>query len=321
LTLNGVKSRTEQPMSRRKNLDNIVDRIIESYDRYGGINHIKGPNLPSRDEIIETLEALITIIFPGFFNREKIDRDSVRFWLGAECAKIYPRLEDQINKSFRYFCEHWESCRPEMEECLIKDQEACLVRARRISRALFRELPSLRRVLFEDVQAHFTGDPAAKSLDEIILAYPGMMAISVYRIAHFLWKKKVPLLPRIMSEYAHTLTGIDIHPGARIGHHFMIDHGTGVVIGETTVIGDYVRIYQGVTLGALTVPADAGDFRDVKRHPTIRDRVTIYSGATILGGKTVIGKGAVIGGNVWVTRSVPPGKKVFGQSPSLNIRD
>jgi len=307
-------------MRKRKKLENTVDRIIESYDRYGGINHIKGPNLPSRGEIVETLESLITIIFPGFFNREDIDRDSVRFWVGAECAKIYPRLEDQVNKCFRYFCRHWKSCRPDAEQCRIKDQEACLARARKIARGLFRELPSLRRVLFEDVQAHFTGDPAAKSIDEIILAYPGVMAISVYRIAHFLWKKEVPLLPRIMSEYAHTRTGIDIHPGARIGRHFMIDHGTGVVIGETTVIGDHVRIYQGVTLGALTVPADAGAFRDAKRHPTIGDRVTIYSGATILGGKTVIGKGATIGGNVWITRSVAAGKKVFGEPPALAIR-
>ncbi len=307
-------------MKRREKLESTVDRIIESYDRWGGINHIKGPNLPSREEIIETLEALITIIFPGFFTREEIDPDSVRFWLGAECARIYPRLEDQVSKSFRYFCRDWKHCRPDAEKCRTGNKESCLARARRISRGLFRELPSLRRLLFQDVQAHFTGDPAAKSLDEIILAYPGMLAISVHRIAHFLWRKKVPLLPRIMSEYAHARTGIDIHPGARIGRHFMIDHGTGVVIGETTVIGDHVRIYQGVTLGALTVPADAGKFRDAKRHPTIRDRVTIYAGATILGGKTVIGEGATIGGNVWLTRSVPPGATVFGAPPAPAIR-
>ncbi|KQC15173.1 MAG: hypothetical protein APR56_02635, partial [Methanosaeta sp. SDB] len=279
-------------------------------------NHIKGPNLPSREEIIETLDSLITIIFPGFFTREEIDRDSVRFWLGAECSRIYPRLEDQINKSFRYFCRDWKKCRPDAEECRVGNKESCLRRARRIGRALFRELPELRRVLFQDVQAHFTGDPAAKSLDEIILAYPGLFAISVYRIAHFLWRKQVPLLPRIMSEYAHTRTGIDIHPGARIGHHFMIDHGTGVVIGETTVIGDHVRIYQGVTLGALAVPSDAEKFRDAKRHPTIRDRVTIYAGATILGGKTVVGTGATIGGNVWITRPVAAGATIFGQPPA-----
>lgn len=307
-------------MKKRQNLEKTVDRIIESYDRHGGINHIKGPNLPSREEIIETLESLITIIFPGFFTREVIDRDNVRFWVGAECSRIYPRIEDQINKSFRYFCRQWGDCRPDTDCCLIEDLEACLVRARKISRALFRELPALRRVLFQDVQAHFTGDPAAKSLDEIILAYPGLLAITVYRIAHFLRRKEVPLLPRIMAEYAHTRTGIDIHPGARIGSHFMIDHGTGVVIGETTEIGDHVRIYQGVTLGALAVPEDAGAYRDVKRHPTIRNRVTIYSGATILGGKTVIGEGAVIGGNVWITRSVAPGAKVFGEPPALAIR-
>ncbi|MFH1038308.1 MAG: serine O-acetyltransferase EpsC [PVC group bacterium] len=304
---------------KRETLADTVDRIIESYNRCGGINHIRGPNLPSRGEIVETLESLITVIFPGFFTRGVIDKDNVRYWVGTQCAEIYPQLEDQINKCFRYFCRNWKSCRPDEIRCLIRGRESCLTSARKITRALFRELPSLREVLFQDVRAHFTGDPAAKSMDEIILAYPGLFAITVYRIAHILWKKKVPLLPRIMSEYAHTRTGIDIHPGARIGHHFMIDHGTGVVIGETTVIGDHVRIYQGVTLGALSVPADAGLFRSRKRHPTIKDNVTIYAGATILGGRTVIGRGAVIGGNVWLTRSIPPRTTVFGELPVLAI--
>ncbi len=302
---------------RRETLAGTVDRIIDSYNRYGGINHIKGPNLPSRGEIVETLESLITIIFPGFFNRGGIDKDNVRYWVGTQCAEIYPQLEDQLNKCFRYFCKNWKRCRPDETRCHIKGKESCLTRSRKITRALFRELPSLRGVLFQDVRAHFAGDPAAKSMDEVILAYPGLFAITVYRIAHVLWKKKVPLLPRIMSEYAHTRTGIDIHPGAAIGHYFMIDHGTGVVIGETTAIGDHVRIYQGVTLGALTVPADAGIFRGKKRHPTIKDNVTIYAGATILGGRTVIGKGSVIGGNVWLTRSVPPNTTVFGEPAEL----
>jgi len=301
----------------RETLADTVDRIIESYNRYGGINHIKGPSLPSRDEIIETLEALITVIFPGFFNKNTIDVDNIRYYVGTRCAETYPQLEDQINKCFRYFCKNWYRCRPDETSCRIKGKESCLTRARKITRYLFRELPALRKVLFEDVQAHFTGDPAAKSMDEIVLAYPGLFAITVYRIAHILWKKKVPLLPRIMSEYAHTRTGIDIHPGAEIGHYFMIDHGTGVVIGETTTIGEHVRIYQGVTLGALTVPTDAGRFRSRKRHPTIKDHVTIYSGATILGGRTVIGKGAVIGGNVWLTRSVSPRTTVMGKPPEL----
>jgi len=306
--------------SKRKKQDTLdltVDRIIESYNRYGGINHIKGPSLPSRDEIIETLEALITIIFPGFFNKNAITADNVRYYVGTRCAETYPQLEDQINKCFRYFCEHWNECRPDEMQCRLKGKKSCLKRAREISRMLFRELPALRKVLFEDVQAHFTGDPAAKSMDEIVLAYPGLFAITVYRIAHILWKKKVPLLPRIMSEYAHTRTGIDIHPGAVIGRYFMIDHGTGVVIGETTTIGEHVRIYQGVTLGALTVTTDAGCFRSRKRHPTIKDHVTIYSGATILGGRTVIGEGAVIGGNVWVTKSIPPNTTVFGEPLEL----
>lgn len=302
---------------KQETLDVTVDRIIESYNRYGGINHIKGPSLPSRDEIIETLEALITIIFPGFFNKNAIDADNVRYYVGTRCAETYPQLEDQINKCFRYFCKHWKQCPPAETRCRVKGKKSCLKRAREISRMLFWELPDLRKVLFEDVRAHYTGDPAAKSMDEIVLAYPGLFGITVYRIAHILWNKKVPLLPRIMTEYAHTRTGIDIHPGAGIGRYFMIDHGTGVVIGETTTIGNHVRIYQGVTLGALTVPADADTFRTRKRHPTIKDRVTIYSGATILGGRTVIGEGAVIGGNVWLTRSVPPRTTVFGEPPEL----
>jgi len=301
----------------RETLADTVDRIIESYNRYGGINHIKGPNLPSREEIIETLESVITVIFPGFFSKSFIDGDNVRYWVGTKCAETLPQLEEQINKCFRYFCDHWKECRPDEMRCRIKGKKSCLKRAQDISRMLFRELPTIRKILFEDVQAHFTGDPAAKSMDEIILAYPGLSAIAVYRIAHILWKKKVPLLPRIMAEYAHTRTGIDIHPGAVIGRYFMIDHGTGVVIGETSIIGEHVRIYQGVTLGALTVPTDAGCFRSRKRHPTIKDHVTIYSGATILGGRTVIGEGAVIGGNVWLTRSVPPRTTVLGEPPEL----
>lgn len=302
---------------KRRTFADTVDRILESYNLYGGINHIKGPNLPSRGEIVETLESLITVLFPGFFTKGIIDKDNVHYWVGAECAKIYPRLEDQINKCFRYFCENWQRCRSDDKQCVIKGRESCLAKARRISRSLFRELPHLRKMLSQDVQAHFTGDPAAKSVDEVVLAYPGLFAITVYRIAHVLWKQKVPLLPRIMSEHAHTQTGIDIHPGAVIGRYFMIDHGTGVVIGETTVIGEHVRIYQGVTLGALTVPTCVKCATTRKRHPTIRDNVTIYSGATILGGRTVIGEGAVIGGNVWLTRSVPARTTVFGKPPEL----
>lgn len=300
-----------QKKKTRKALDATVDRIIDSYSRYGGINHIKGPNLPARAEIIKTLEDIVTILFPGFFEKSVITTDSVRYHVGAKCTEVQQQLVDQINKCLRYFCKHWRRCKPGEDSCKLMGHKSCLKKAREISRALLEELPALRKILYTDVQAHYVGDPAAKSLDEIILAYPGLAAITVYRIAHVLWNRGVPLLPRIMSEYAHARTGIDIHPGAVIGHHFMIDHGTGVVIGQTTEIGNRVRIYQGVTLGALSVPDHVDLYRWKKRHPTLKDNVTIYSGATILGGKTVIGKGAVIGGNVWITKSVPPNTMVF----------
>jgi serine O-acetyltransferase len=181
-----------------------------------------------------------------------------------------------------------------------------------------RELPQIKKTLTTDVQAAYDGDPAAKNVDEVIISYPGVFAITIHRIAHRLWQQNIPLLPRMMSEHAHSITGIDIHPGASIGESFFIDHGTGVVIGETTEIGDQVRIYQGVTLGALSLPKDQVEqLRQEKRHPTIEDDVTIYAGATILGGETVIGRGSVIGGSVWITSSVPPGTKVFLAPPKL----
>jgi serine O-acetyltransferase len=300
----------------RKVLDATVGRIVASYARYGGINHMKGPNLPAQAEIIRTLEGLVSIIFPGFFDADDLTAASLKYGVGAKCAAAHRQLVDQINKCLRYFCRHESRCRPDSAVCRGTGRKACLPRAREISLRLLSELPALRRRLYADVRAAYTGDPAAKSLDEIILAYPGLAAITVYRIANVLWREKVPLLPRIMTEYAHSRTGIDIHPGATIGGHFMIDHGTGVVIGETSVIGEHVRIYQGVTLGALSVPSRVEEHRWKKRHPTIEDRVTIYSGATILGGKTVIGRGAVIGGNVWITSSVPPGTRVIFEPPA-----
>jgi serine O-acetyltransferase len=188
---------------------------------------------------------------------------------------------------------------------------------------LLKKLKDLRKSLAEDIRAAYQGDPAAKSFDEIIFSYPGILAIAIYRLAHELHLQEVPIIPRMMTEYAHSVTGIDIHPGALIGGHFFIDHGTGVVIGETTVIGDNVRIYQGVTLGALSLPMEEkGEMlRKMKRHPTIEDHVTIYAGATILGGETVIGAGSVIGGNVWLTRSVPSGTTVMIEPPKLKYKE
>jgi serine O-acetyltransferase len=200
---------------------------------------------------------------------------------------------------------------------------SCSERGQKEALALLRKLKGLRKTLAEDVRAAYQGDPAAKSLDEIIFGYPSIMAITTYRLAHELHIQEVPLIPRMMTEYAHSVTGIDIHPGAVIGRHFFIDHGTGVVIGETSVIGEFVRVYQGVTLGALSLPMEEkGDtLRKMKRHPTIEDHVTIYAGATILGGETVVGAGSIIGGNVWLTRSVPPGVTVMIEAPQLKYKE
>jgi serine O-acetyltransferase len=199
----------------------------------------------------------------------------------------------------------------------------CFDRGQKEALTFLKKLKDLRRILAEDVRAGYQGDPAAKSFDEIIFGYPSILAISTYRLAHELHIQRIPLISRMMAEYAHSVTGIDIHPGAIIGRHFFIDHGTGVVIGETSVIGDYVRIYQGVTLGALSLPMEEkGDqLRKMKRHPTIEDHVTIYAGATILGGETLIGAGSVIGGNVWLTRSVPPGMTVMIEPPKLKYKE
>jgi serine O-acetyltransferase len=200
---------------------------------------------------------------------------------------------------------------------------SCSERGQKEALALLKKLKGLRKILAEDVKAAYQGDPAAKSLDEIIFGYPSIMAIMTYRLAHELHVQEVPLIPRMMTEYAHSVTGIDIHPGARIGRHFFIDHGTGVVIGETSILGQCVRVYQGVTLGALSLPMEEkGDtLRKVKRHPTIEDHVTIYAGATILGGETIVGAGSIIGGNVWLTRSVPPGVTVMIEAPRLKYKE
>jgi serine O-acetyltransferase len=219
-------------------------------------------------------------------------------------------LSEQITHSIRHECFRYDLPCSECEE-----------QGQKIALALLESIPDLRKTLATDVRAVFDGDPAAKSYDEIIFSYPGVFAVTVYRVAHNLFTFDVPLLPRIMAEHAHSVTGIDIHPGADIGESFVIDHGTGVVIGETTVIGRNVRIYQGVTLGALSLPKDAGEkLRGKKRHPTIEDDVIIYSGATILGGDTVIGARSVIGGNVWITESVPPDTKVVMETPRLIYR-
>ena len=247
------------------------------------------------------------VLYPGYFSRERIDTVNLNYYLGQEATAFFEILSEQITLAIRHECRRYNMSCVNCEE-----------RGQEIAIKFMQELPRLREILAGDVRAAHEGDPAAKSYDEIIFSYPGLFAITVYRIAHELYKHHLSLIPRIMSEYAHNKTGIDIHPGARIDESFFIDHGTGVVIGETTRIGKRVRIYQGVTLGALSLPKDEVErLRSEKRHPTIEDDVIIYAGVTILGGETVIGARSVIGGNTWLTSSVPPDTKVFLKKPEL----
>ncbi len=286
------------PEARRdEQLPGIIDSIVATYDELGRINHLGLRQLPSREACVELIQGLKEILYPGYFGRRHFTRVNIAYHIGDRVYQVYRLLTEQIYLSVQH------ECRRSDTEC-----GHCQALAGDLALALLRRVPAIRRVLDTDVQAAYDGDPAARSFEEIIFSYPGVEAVTVYRIAHELWELGVPLLPRIMTEIAHSETGIDIHPGARIGSSFFIDHGTAVVIGETCEIGDRVKIYQGVTLGALSFPKDEqGDLvRGRKRHPTIEDDVTIYSGATLLGGDTVVGEGSTIGGNVWLTRSVPP---------------
>jgi serine O-acetyltransferase len=288
----------------RPPIDPVVLDVLSSYREEGGINHIGGPNLPSRQRTIDILQMLRSILFPGYYDRDPVDEEALLYTTGERIGWVRKNLADEITKSLCHDCRQYDRC-DQLPECADK--------ARDITNDLMEALPQIRTQLHMDVQAALEGDPAAKSEAEVIVAYPGLAAISVHRVVHFLYQRQVPLLPRIMSEYIHHQTGIDIHPGATIGASFFIDHGTGVVIGETTVIGDNVKVYQGVTLGALSVKKSMAT---QKRHPTIEDKVTIYAGATILGGDTTIGHDSVIGGNVWLVRSIPPYSRVYNSAVS-----
>ncbi len=291
----------------REQLPKVVEDIVESCHDKECFEHIEAELIASRESAIEIVTRLREIIFPGYFNRERIDPVNLKYQIGRSLDLLYEILSEQITRSLRHECLRYnQPC----VECVRLGYQEVL--------RFLESIPKIRKVLATDVRAAYEGDPAAKSYDEIVFSYPGIFAIMVYRVAHQLLEQQVPLLPRIMTEYAHSVTGIDIHPGARIGEGFFIDHGTGVVIGETTVIGRNVRIYQGVTLGALSLPKDAGErLRGKNRHPTIGDDVIIYAGATILGEKAVIGARSVIGGNVWITEAVPPDTKVILEAPRL----
>ena len=280
------------------NIDMLIDGILDSYDRYGGINRSEAENFPNRQNVITVLQDLQCLIFPGFRVEEDISPTNIRYITGTRVNNIIATLTKEIQKALVYTVSTQNGNTNNIEN------SHCFKLAEHTSLALLEELPEIKRKITLDVEAVFKGDPAAKSKEEIILSYPGLEAILIYRIANFLYTNGVPIIPRIMSEYIHGKTGIDINPGAKIGESIFIDHGTGIVIGETTVIGNNVKIYQGVTLGALSVKKE---LKNKKRHPTIEDDVTIYAGATILGGETTIGRGSTIGGNTWVTHSIPAG--------------
>jgi serine O-acetyltransferase len=292
----------------------LVDELLGSYRKISKTHYLERRYLPSRSEAVEIVRLMLPILFPGYHGRQDLTFNNMTFYAGELLTELSSRLCVQIWHAITYISES----RGETV-----DEEATRCKAREKTLTFMQRLTALREMLAGDVQAAYDGDPAATNTDEIILAYPGLLAIAIYRIAHELSDLNVPLLPRIMSEHAHSRTGIDIHPGAHIGSNFFIDHGTGVVIGETTEIGKNVKIYQGVTLGALSFPKnERGELiRGQKRHPTIEDDVTIYANAAILGGSTIIGKGSIIGGNVFITTSVPPGCTVSLKSPELRFRD
>ncbi|MBN1481318.1 serine acetyltransferase [candidate division KSB1 bacterium] len=280
-----------------KNLTKIAESIVKTYEKDGGINRIDGVNLPATEPVVGILNDIMQILFPGYFGERVPARSNILFFVQSGIDALFLRLLDEFKRA----CQYAQSIgQYEGEITRTSCEENAL--------SLISCIPHIRALLKQDINAGFEGDPASKSKEEIISCYPYVYAIATYRIAHEIYAMDIPLIPRIMSEWAHRRTGIDIHPGAVIGHSFFIDHGTGVVIGETSEIGDNVKIYQGVTLGALSFRKDADGSikKGGKRHPTIEDDVTIYSGATILGGNTVIGRESIIGANTWITSSVPP---------------
>lgn len=297
----------------------LVSALLESYGHDPRGHRIGRRFLPSKAEIVEILEITFAVVFPGYYGSQDVTEDNVAYHVGSQLVVLRSKLSHQIEQCLCHAAE------TDTETGVRGDpsaMEGCAAHAKKLASMLLAKLPELRQRLLEDMQAAFDGDPAAQSLDEVVLAYPGFLAITVYRFAHELFEMGVPLMPRIMSEWAHERTGCDIHPGASIGHRFFIDHATGTVVGETSVIGDDVKLYQGVTLGALSHPRDelGRVIRNVKRHPTVEDGVTIYANATVLGGATVIGRGSLVGGSVFVTRSVPPASRIALKAPELSVR-
>jgi serine O-acetyltransferase len=306
---NGDRCKNEMKSAKnyRDEVPAIVDELVASCSRGGCFDHVSAEPIPHREAIIDILRRLALILYPGYFIRSRLDSNNLEYYLGQQVTALYEVLAEQIILAIRHDC--------------IRQNQSCVhcePLGHKLALEFLQKLPQLRTMLAQDIRAALEGDPAAKGYDEIIFSYPGIRAITIYRIAHELHHLNIPLIPRIMTEYAHSRTGIDIHPGAHIGESFFIDHGTGVVIGETCEIGNSVRIYQGVTLGAISLSkAEVRKLRSKKRHPSIEDDVIIYANATILGGETIVGARSVIGGNVWLTHSVPPDTEVFIKKQDL----
>ena len=296
----------KSPLDRKKT-EKIVKKLVQTYEGDSGINFIDVSNLPVRDNIADVIRLLMELLFPGYTGKRAVTMANLEFIVGDILCQAYSELADEIERAYRYQCR--------MTNCEGVD---CKTLAEEVTELFLSELPKVRDLLKLDVQAAYDGDPAAKSFEEVVVSYPYIQAIAIHRLAHELYLRDVPLIPRIMGEYAHSKTGIDIHPGASIGKRFFIDHGTGVVIGETSIIGDNVKMYQGVTLGALSFAKDErGEIiHGGKRHPKIEDNVVIYAEATILGNVT-IGKDSIVSGNMWVKESIPPGVTVVTSRPEL----
>jgi serine O-acetyltransferase len=282
----------------------IKAALLASYEVDGGINHLDGVNLPSQESINALARDCMHLLFPGFFEEKALEKKDVPDHIDRLLRRVEQRLTDELEKSLRY----------------IQNPEPG-PRSRFLATQMLEQFPEVRKIIQTDVAAAYAGDPAARNVDEIILAYPCVLVISLQRLAHVLYKQEVPLLPRMLTEYAHERTGCDIHPGAEIGTHFFIDHGTGVVIGETARIGNHVKIYQGVTLGAKSFVVDEKGLpvKGVRRHPKLEDGVVVYPGATILGGDTVIGENSIVGSNVWLMQSMPPNSIAYYQGDRASI--
>lgn len=293
----------------KEKLAEIGQSLVESFHKYGGINHLDGANLPSREAVVGVTRDLLRLMFPGFYDKDPIPTSQIAAYTSELVSSVARRLENEIRRSLAYRPGHHG-----------EDNDLAST-AVQVTREFLLELPDVRATLQTDVTAAYEGDPAAISTEEVILAYPGVEAVVAQRMAHLLYRQHVALIPRIMTEWVHNKTGIDIHPGAQIGPYFFIDHGTGVVIGETTVIGKNVKIYQGVTLGAKSFPKDEKGriVKGFKRHPNIENDVTIYAGATILGNIT-IGRGSIIGGNVWLLDSVPPHSVAYQEGGQIKVK-